>query len=90
MARLRRWRSAVDREQAEETGEHGSRVSHREAGDKPTALLWPDKAATCVSRPARWSIDRIVLDDEAPPPGELQLLAVALDTLAVLFRIWKR
>lgn len=32
-------------------------------------------------------LDRIVLDDEAPLPGELPLLRAALDVLVVLFRI---
>lgn len=32
-------------------------------------------------------LDRIVLDDEAPLPGEMPLLTAALDVLVVLFRI---
>ena len=35
-------------------------------------------------------LDRIVLDDEAPLPGELLLLTAALDVLVVLFRIGER
>ena len=35
-------------------------------------------------------LDRIVLDDEAPLPGELPLLTAALDVLVVLFRIGER
>ncbi|WP_165361526.1 hypothetical protein [Lichenibacterium ramalinae] len=35
-------------------------------------------------------IDRIVLNDEAPLPGELPLLVAALDVLVVLFRIGER
>ena len=36
------------------------------------------------------TLDRIVLDDEAPLPGELPLLTAALDVLVVLFRIGER
>ena len=35
-------------------------------------------------------LDRIVLDDEAPLPGELPLLVAALDVLVMLFRIGER
>ena len=35
-------------------------------------------------------LDRVVLDDEPPLPGELPLLRAALDTLVVLFRIGER
>ena len=35
-------------------------------------------------------LDRIVLDDGAPLPGKLQLLAAALDVLVVLFRDGER
>ncbi len=35
-------------------------------------------------------LDRIVLDDEPPLPGELPALRAALDVLVVLFRIGDR
>ena len=35
-------------------------------------------------------LDRIVLDDEAPLPGDLPFLTAALDVLVVLFRIGQR
>ncbi len=54
-----------------------------------------DAAVAERSRQARTGrtvamLDRIVLDDEAPLPGELQLLAAALDVLVVLFKIGER